>query len=261
MQERPTVRLVYLIWLALVLASVSGCISGSITPTAPTQNGTIASTAPYLVRWQGEVETGTQAGVTTCKQLNIVSTEGPVLIGGCEGTLNSVEPLGTTLERAAEFGKLLGRIEYKSSADQLSFFGAGEVTDEVWQRALVQWSRLKFAEHESGHVCAACPTVISWFLAEGTADPGICRHVFATSFGFVTAENIKCHPQGDAPQQTASGWLTTTELQTLDDWLYARGRFQDADNYFTGQGEQAVSVEDRAAMEEWAQQVYRRLLP
>jgi hypothetical protein len=257
----------YLVLLLMVpVILISGCASASITPAPPTAvSPTDALPIPtdpmYLLYWHGKVDTGAGNGTTVCKQFQIDATVGQVALGDCNQLLKAAQPIGIALQQAKDFEKMLGSFELATDSDQLSFHGEGSETNSVWQRAMVQWVRLNEAEMEAGHVCASCPTVFNWFLDAPTTESSLCRQVYVTSFGQVAAQKIKCHPQGDTPQTEKDGWLTTTELTSLDEWLYSRGQYQEGDNYFNGLGTQAVTENDQTVMKAWAEKVYARMMP
>lgn len=248
----------------LLFVLFSGCTTPSITtvtPAPPPTQAPAPALSPQpsvLLIWQGYTEMGSDGDATRCKQFQV--TESAIQLGYCDQPQTTVAS-AAALAQAKQFVHALAPFELHDNKNQLGLRGTGAESSPAWQRALVQWVTLKYAELESGHACASCATVFSWFLDKPTSETDLCRHVYVTSFGEAVAQKIKCHPQGDTPQAFQSRLLQTNELVPLDDWLYTRGQFEDGDNYFLGQGNQPLTPADQTAMQAWAEQIYKRLLP
>lgn len=228
--------------------------SPNVTTAPPTASAAVSDNP--LMLWRGHTAMGS-SDAALCKQYQTDTTKNETRWGLCDKPWQDISSSDVQLAKLAQ---RLASFQYKTNADELAFTGSGQERAEVWGRALTRYAQLKYAEAETGHVCASCPTVLAWFTPT-QENPAMCRLVSITYFGQVTAQEIKCHPQGDAPTKQATAWLTTDELKTFDAWLYKYTAFQDGDNYFNGEGTQPIGAAERQTIDDWTAQVYQRLFP
>ena len=240
-----------------------GCAANAApAPTPRAENATSApaqtarATQPLLL-WQGHTPFGTDGDDTRCKTLAFDSDAQQASVGYCDSTLktDSARGMGEWMEKMrAQFAPFT----YETAQDKLVWRGQGAVQGEAWQRALVEWNKLKYGELESGRACASCGTVISWWLPNQDAG-AMCRHVYVVQIGYAYANTEPCHNQSAPPASQAEGWLTTAEMTQLDVWLYSSASFAQGDSYLDGKGAHTFGATEAKQIDAWAQQVFERL--
>jgi len=79
------------------------------------------------------------------------------------------------------------------------FQGKGDISGEVWQRAMDRWAQTVYAEGTTGHVCASCQTILAWNVGSTQAAPADCRRLVILNFGYAYADKVPCVASGQAP--------------------------------------------------------------
>ena len=98
---------------------------------------------------------------------------------------------------------------------------------------------------------------MSWHLGQDYSHKNVCLRLTVMNYGYANAQEIAC--EGGDVLGSAGDWLTTKELAQLDEWLYQRAPFSSDNNTFAGQGKQAISEADQAALRNWTMAVHARI--
>lgn len=208
-----------------------------------------------VLTWQGYTEMG-DGDPTRCKQMAI-DADGNVELGLCDGPAES-RSLGGNQEWT-EIQTRFAPFTLDAVSDSVAFGGVGDLAGPAWQRALLAWTHFTYGELVIGRTSAAARTAVSWYLGEASGQSGICNHLTVLVYGYAYAEQASCQGGGTV-QNRVGGWLTSAEMEAFDALLYRRGPLYEGDNYFSGLGDQPWNDGDSIAVEEWAQQVYARLV-
>jgi hypothetical protein len=222
------------------------------------QNASYEAQAGGPLAWlhyRGSAEAG-NVDNAICPDL-LVSERGSVTLGVCDGSVES-KALG---ERAAvdwgEIGDRFGPFTYTTPSESLEFSGMGTSRGEAWQRGLLAWARVTYAELNSGAVSAASNTAVSWHLGQLPTTPNTCAHLTVLAYGYAYAEQIAC--EGGDVVAAIGGWLTSEEMVRLDYWLYQRAAFYQENNYIDGRGTVPLSAAEGSEAAQWAADLYARL--
>lgn len=202
--------------------------------------------------WQRRI-LGDGGAVAECQRMDI-SAEGETRLGTCT-------ELQTELaETPVQWEEILARFQpfnYTSGDFDLRFAGQGDIYDPAWSRALGRWAQNSYGEMSSGRVSAAGRTAVSWWLGEAEGQAGMCKHLIVLDYGYAYANIDPCG--GGDNVSTSGGWLETPEMQRFDGLLYGYATTYDADNYFTGLGEQVMGAAELEQVQVWAEQIFERL--
>jgi hypothetical protein len=98
---------------------------------------------------------------------------------------------------------------------------------------------------------------MSWHLGQDYSQKNVCLHLNVLNYGYAYAEEIAC--EGGDVLKSVSDWLTSDELDQLDEWLYQRAPFSIDQNTIAGQGTQEMSEADQAALNNWVKAVHARI--
>ena len=225
----------------------------SSTAMLPTK--TTAAPQPVLtpvLEWQGSVQWG-DSDASKCKSLQ-VDAKHQMTLGYCG------QPPAVTQAVRQEFTEMEARLapfQIKTDQETLVFRGQGTLDSPAWQRAVLAWTHWTFAENFSGHICASCRTVVSWFFGQVPGQADLCTHLTVLDYGYAYAETVPC--KGGTVQKQSGGWIDTASWEQLDNWLYSRTNVYKDDNYFLGTGAQEMSDSEVTQLAQWAQGVYDRL--
>ena len=146
---------------------------------------------------------------------------------------------------------------YNSGKGEIIFQGKGDISGEVWQRAMDRWAQTVYAEGTTGHVCASCQTILAWNMGSTQAAPADSRGLVILNFGYAYADKVPCVAGGQALEHTGA-WLTTEEWGIFDTWLTNRLFTTQPEGYFGSAG-QAMSQEEIDHLRELANSVYSRI--
>jgi hypothetical protein len=139
----------------------------------------------------------------------------------------------------------------------VSFHGqGGEAASASWQRAIGAWALLVQAELESGRSGASWGTAVSW-RAKVSDRVGFCHFLQVEEYGFAFASLARC--DGGEPQDLGRAWLTDSEVQALDAWLYERAPLDLPDVGLFSQGSEPMSGSEINALRVWVEALYARL--
>jgi hypothetical protein len=222
----------------------------------PTQPMGIPSPNGYpadaTLSWQRRI-LGDGGAVAECQRMDI-SPDGKTRLGTC------TELQLELAETPVQWEEILARFQpfnYASGDFDLRFAGQGDIYDPAWSRALGRWAQISYGEMISGRVSAAGRTAVSWWLGEVEGQAGMCKHLIVLDYGYAYANIDPC---GGGDNVSASGgWLETPEMQRFDRLLYGYATAYDADNYFTGLGEQGMGAAEFEQIQVWAEQIFERL--
>ncbi len=210
-----------------------------------------------VILWEGKPPGEGLAG-ETCGRLEI-HADARVSFGPCGGSLTITEFSGTQwkeiLSRFASF-------DLEGKDDRLRFRGQGKVDGPAWRSGLAAWARGTYGELASGHVCAACRTILTWPFGLLKEVGQECAVLWATDFGYASLESGPC--DGGESKVTGQGWLETDEWAELEGWLRNRAPLPVDDSggfSFLGEGTQPMSQDEQAALAAWAESVAKRLNP
>lgn len=235
--------------------------SGSSLRLAPAQQAAADKPIPALdfdLTYNGPLELGS-SDTSRCAQMTIASGEVRLVeCGGEETALPLPEGLASTLD---DLRGRLGSFTYETDSEQVTFQGSGESAGPEWQRAVLAWARITRAELASGQTSAAARTALSWNLGLVTDTPGVCAHLTVLDYGYAYAEQRNCE-NGDLVS-SVEGWLEQAEMEQFDGWLYNYAPLYAGDNnenYVNGVGEASMSEDEAAAVADWAQALWERLV-
>ncbi|MBX3010938.1 MAG: hypothetical protein KF832_05500 [Caldilineaceae bacterium] len=205
--------------------------------------------------YQGPADMGS-TDTSKCALLQLTAGE-EAGVGACDGTLNMVA-VGERM--AAEWAQIRDRFApfvYATATERLDFTGMGGEASEPWQRALLAWTRARYAELASGQTSATINTAVSWHLGQDFDQKNVCRHLTVLDYGYAYAEERLC--EGQDLVQSTGDWLTSAELAQLDPWLYERAPATLDQNYIDGKGSEAMSEAELAVVNEWALALWSRI--
>lgn len=180
-----------------------------------------------------------------------------VTLGACDGTTRLLA-LGKRF--ALDWDDIQNRFAafvYQTPTETLTFTGRGTVSGAAWQRAVLAWARMTHAELAGGRASATGRTVMGWYFAQAPAQEHVCEHLTVLNYGYAYAETVNC--DGGEVIDTTGDWLTDTELNQLDQWLYGRTALYVDKNYLAGQGSTALSEAETTAVAQWAAAVRARI--
>ena len=146
---------------------------------------------------------------------------------------------------------------YNAGKSEIIFQGKGDVSGEVWQRAIDRWVQTVYAEGTTGHVCASCQTILAWNIGSTQDAPADCRRLVVLNFGYAYADKVPCVAGGQVLEHIGV-WLTTEEWGTFDTWITNRVFTTQAEGYFGSDG-QAMSQDEIAQLKELAISIYSRI--
>lgn len=240
--------------MALALWLSAGCVpvqpaAGTVPGEAARAAGSGGASDEAALVWEGV------GGAGECRRL-AVNEDGSATVSGCDG---SNETGGDLPGPAGEWPVLLADFapfERESEAGTLTFRGRGGFGGEAAERAVEAWAKLSADELAAGRTSAAGRTVLSWWLDEADSE-GMCPHLTVLVYGYATAEMAPC--EGGDVASSQGSWLSPEEWEEFDALLYSKGELYEGDNYFAGQGAEAMSEEEEAALADWAKRVYERL--
>ncbi len=205
--------------------------------------------------YQGPAELGSpDPSKCAMLQLSAASEAG---IGACDGTMTNQE-IGERM--ALEWAALRDRFApfvYETQTERLDFAGMGSESGEAWQRAILAWARVRYAELATGKTSATISTALSWYLGQDFSQKNVCLHLTVLDYGYAYAEEVMC--EGLGLIKATGDWLTGEELAQLDRWLYDRAALTVDNNYVNGQGAQAMSEAEQAEINGWATNLYTRI--
>jgi hypothetical protein len=207
------------------------------------------------LRYEGPAEIGS-TDTSKCAVLQL----GPSIeagIGACDGTMTNKDMGNGTYLDWEYLRDHFAPFVYETDTERITFEGMGSSRGDAWQRAILAWARMRYAELSSGKVSAAAGTILSWRLGPNPEQPETCRHLTVLAYGYAQAETRPC--AGGEVLESSNGWLQTAELEQLDPWVYERAALYAGDNYVAGVGSQPMSDAEAAAAEQWAAEVWNRL--
>ena len=220
---------------------------------------TINIDEPVLV-WEGHTEFG-DGNKSDCKRLTLTSN-GDATAGRCGegagGGIGNPNPLRLQSMEWQDIQSHFASFEYTAPDEHLTFHGAGQLTGPAWQRAIATWTRFTYGELVTGQTSASVRTALSWWMGELPDQPGYCGRLIVLTYG-LAFRNVE--PCGGGEVKSAIGdWLTTSEWDTFDAWLYGRKAFYGGNSYFSGLGTAEMDQAEADHLAAWAKQVYKRLL-
>ncbi len=225
--------------------------SPTATATAPAATSDVAANQPWL-DWEGYTEMG-DGDASKCKFLK-VGADNSMQAGYCKQAPRATT--GLRQEMVLDMFAHFAPFTFKTDKDALTFHGRGQVADPIWQKAILEWTHRTYGEVSTGHVCAACNTVLTWSLGEVPGQAGTCKLVYVLAWGYANAGTVPC--QGGNAQQLHSDWLTTSEWQTLND-LTGNGAIH-PDTVELEKGSRVPGNDQRTGqLKDWTQAVYDRL--
>lgn len=205
--------------------------------------------------YQGPAEMGSP-DPSKCAMLHLGAAN-EASVGACDGSMRTVALSERT---AAEWGQMRDRFApfvYETATETLNFAGMGSEAGESWQRAILAWARARHAELATGQTGATISTALSWHLGQDYSQKNVCLHLTVLDYGYAYAEEIMC--EGQDVIQVTGDWLTSAELAQLDSWLYDRAPVTLDQNYIDGEGTEAMSEAELAAVNDWALALWTRI--
>ncbi len=219
------------------------------TPATADAAGTVGLT------YVGPAELGS-GDSSRCAMLQIDNRETAQLTA-CDGTLTKLPLPANVAATWQDAVDRFGAFTYTTPSEEITFQGAGQLDDPVWQRALLTWASVTRAELAGGQSSATAQTALSWNLGQLPDTPGVCAHLTVLFYGYAYAEQRSCTNSNLVT--AAEDWLGQTEMEQFDRWLYGFAPLYVNDNYLDGIGASQLPKEEAAAVEEWAQAVWTRL--
>jgi hypothetical protein len=210
-----------------------------------------SGTGWLVLEWQGLAFAG-ENDPPGCKTLQIraipgKNTPGEMVLGPCGGDLKTM-PINRP--ELTEMVKRFGPFELRSQQESLVFRGQGQIDSPAWHRAVLAWAQFTYSEAATGHVYAACRTVMSWYFGSVEGHEGLCKHQTFLNFGYAYSEFVPC--SGGSVVSSSGAWIETGPWEQFDEWLYGRARVDQENNYFDGKGSQPMSADELAQLEDWA---------
>jgi hypothetical protein len=201
-----------------------------------------------VVVWEGE-----------SLQTLLLAADGRAAVGPCDAPLTPLR-LAQENARPQQLAELLASFapfDADTPSGRVSFRGYGEkAASAAWQRAVAAWAQLVQAELESGRSGASWGTALSW-RAELSDRAGFCQFLQVEEYGFAFASVARC--EGGEAQNLGRSWLTDSEVQALDTWLYERLPLDLPDLGLFGQGTEPMAGSEISALRTWVEAVYARL--
>lgn len=205
---------------------------------------------PALV-WEGEV-----AGV--CQSL-LLADDGRAAFGPCDAPHTPMtlhEELGR-VEELSRFRERFASFQADTVNGMVVFEGEGDETASLaWERAVAAWAGLVRLELEAGRSGASWGLALAW-NEELEGDPERCRFLQVQVYGYAYASTAQC--EGGDPEDVGRGRLTDDEWETFDELYYAREPLDEDRLVFTGRGDEALSDDEIATLNDWAAGIYDRL--
>lgn len=249
------------LYIILIILTVIGSACGvqpahsSAEPTAViSQPATATNNEATLLLWEGPalfVEDQTE-----CHRL-LVTKDHQALIGQCDSEQTKVEFVTNRKGGLADMIARFAPFQADTPQGRITFNGEGKIAGPAWERAIISWAQLTYAELASGRVGAANRTVLAWSLGEQSGQPGWCQILLVLVHGYATAGLTPC--EGGQIQVLGGDWVDTAEWDQFDIWLYKNAPFYQENNYLDGRGATEMSAEEVAALAEWAEGVYAKL--
>ncbi len=257
----PAISLLVLALIA-ALGLIGACSTQEQEPGAATEKVSepaVTATAEddILILWEGRPPGEGLAG-EACGRLEI-RADSKASFGPCDGSLTTTDFTGSQLP---EIVSRFASFELDGEEGFLRFQGQGEVDGPAWRSGLAAWAQTTYGELASGHVCAACRTILTWSFEPSSQIPGECVVLWVTNFGYASLGSAPC--AGGESEVTGQGWLETAEWTQLEGWLRERAPLSLDDSgasSFLGQGTQPMSEDEQAALAAWAETVAIRLDP
>lgn len=238
----------------LVTPTAEQAPGAEATPTFEAASTSQTAAGETALVWQGDPLTDDNQ--EECSSLQLTAA-GQAIIGPCGAADIPAELLAGPGQEWPQLFTRFAPFTLETDQGLVEFKGQGQISSPAWQRAIATWSQFTYNELASGRVSASGRTVMSWFLGELPEQPGSCRHLVVLSYGYAYSNITPC--AGGNVQETAGGWLDTSEWEKFDTWLYGRAQLYQDNNYFAGQGQAQMSQADAAALAEWAEAIYTRL--
>jgi len=225
--------------------------SGSLTPPPPEPDlAPTLSTQPQLLadilNWTMQDENG-------CKSMTI-SVYHEMFLNDCHGSIIAPQPEPWLFEEMVD---RFAPFFYHSGKAEIIFQGKGDISGEVWQRAIDRWAQTVYTEGTTGHVCASCQTILAWNLDSTPNVLADCRRLVVLNFGYAYADRVPCVAGGQVIEHAAA-WLTTEEWGTFDTWLTNHLFTTQPEGYFGSDG-QVMSQDEIAQLKELANSIYSRI--
>jgi hypothetical protein len=202
---------------------------------------------PALV-WEGEE-----------LQTLLLAADGRAAVGpsGAPLTLLRLAQENFRPQQLAELLASFAPFDAETPSGHVSFRGQGEqAASAAWRRAVGAWALLVHAELESGRSGASWGTALSW-RAQVADRAGFCHFLQVEEYGFAFASVARC--EGGEAQDQGRAWLTGSELQALDVWLYDRAPLDLPDLGLFSRGSEPMAGTEISALRAWAEAVYARL--
>jgi hypothetical protein len=198
------------------------------------------------------------------EQKLFIAPDGEVGIGCCDGLFMPLQFMPYQEEIWSDIQARFASFHYELEGEKLIFGGTGEIASPAWQRAIRTWSRMMWGQLYTGHVCAACSTVLTWRHKEWKASEktDYCATLLVTDMGRVAVSPLTLCDGGESDLSTTKilhTWLTTDEWEQFDAWLYSRDPTYFQDGQFSGQGSQQMIDDERLELSTWVESVYTRL--
>jgi hypothetical protein len=244
------------------IAPATGQPQTGETPTngVPSPGGasTDGTSAEALIAWQAlDVQAGCQAARVYT---------GAVQYGPCGGDLQTGQ-LATDTERPSQLADLIKTYAPFSAvivAGKLDFAGQGRITaTPAEQRMIAEWTS-QAAQEAAARTRAATGLILTWHREGGIA--GFCDDLTIYATGYAYASDCK----GSVIDLLGSRRLTADELDKLYGWYDRLQSFRHEQKdaaaadamtiriLFNGQGQDAATGQDYAAINEYAAQVLAR---
>lgn len=190
-----------------------------------------------------------------------VSAEGLGAAGRCDAPRLAL-PLLNETRRHQEWADAMGRFapfryEPPEMGLLLRFEGRGtETASPAWQRALLAWAGVVYAEQTSGRSGASWGTAFAWERPTESTD-GRCDYLVVERYAVAYASRARCGG-GDA-EDLGGGWLSDAEWTAFDRWHQTFAAAEGERTHFFGAGMTPMPPDTLAALDTWADAVFTRL--
>jgi hypothetical protein len=246
------------LYFILIILTVIGAACGvqaaqSSTETTPVTPPPVtkANDEAILLLWEGPALFA--GDPTECHRLRLTQ-DYLAFVGLCDGEQTEVEFGPNQNGGLADMKARFAPFQVDTPQGRLTFKGQGEIASPAWERAVASWARFTYAELATGRAGAANRTGLAWNVGE---QGGRCQMLLVLSHGYATAGLAPC--TGGQMEIIASDWVGTAEWEQFDAWLYNRAPLYQDSSYLAGWGTTDMSVEEVAALADWAAAVYARL--
>lgn len=188
-----------------------------------------------------------------------VSAEGQGAAGPCDAP-HLARPLLNETRRRAEWNDLVQRFapfryEPHEQGVLVTLDGRGaETASPAWQRAVLAWAGVVYAEQASGRSGASWGTA---FAREHPAGGDRCETLVVERYAVAFASRARCG--GGAAEDVGGGWLTDAEWAAFDRWHETYAPAEAGAAHFFGAGMTPMPPDTLAALDAWAAAVYARL--